>query len=120
MAKHKSTVTSGTEWKVNGKNQVNKKFILGSKQAKSTHLNRNERFWCQNMWGQSFVSNIIGVIILNKITSKSKITGIKSRVKQKLMVKTKWTVTFGIVIGRVCVKTFKYYVLVQIQCKSSV
>ena len=120
MAKHKSTVTSGTEWKVNGKNQVNKKFILGSKQAKSTHLNRNERFWCQNMWGQSFVSNIIGVIILNKITSKSKITGIKSWVKQKLMVKTKWTVTFGIVIGRVCVKTFKYYVLVQIQCKSSV
>ena len=41
MAKHKSTVTSGTEWKVNGKNQVNKKFILGSKQAKSIHLNPN-------------------------------------------------------------------------------
>ena len=46
MVKNKSTVTSGIEWKINGENQVNKKFILGSKQAKSNHLNPNERFWC--------------------------------------------------------------------------
>ena len=120
MVKNKSTITSRTEWKINCKNQVNKKFIFGSKQAKSTYLNSNERFWCQNMWGQCFISNIIWVIILNKITSKSKINGIKSRVKQKLMVKTKSTVTFGIVIGRLCVKTFKYYVLGQIQSESSI
>ena len=75
MVKNKSTVTSGTEWKIIGKNQVNKKSILGSKQAKSTYLKPNERFWCQNMGGQSFVSNIIWVIILNKITSKEKING---------------------------------------------
>jgi hypothetical protein len=36
------------------------------------------------------------------------------------MVKTKSTVTIGTVIGRVYVKTFKYYVLVQIQFESSV
>ena len=36
------------------------------------------------------------------------------------MVKTKSTVTFGIVIGRLCVKTFKYYVLGQIQSESSI
>ena len=70
MVKNKSTVTSRTKWKTNGKNQVNKKFILGSKQAMSNHLNPNERFWCQNMWGKSFVSNIIWVIFLYKTTSK--------------------------------------------------
>ena len=113
-------VISAIEWKINGKNQVNKKFILGSKQAKSIHLNPNERFWCQNMWAHSFVSNIIWVILLNKIIYKSKINGLKSWVKQKLMVKTKPTVTFRIVIGRVYIKTFKYYVLVQIQFESSV
>jgi hypothetical protein len=72
------------------------------------------------MWGQSFVLNIIWVILLNKITSKSKINRKKSQVKQKLMVKTKSTVTFGIVIGHVYVKTFKYYVLGQIKSESSI
>ncbi len=44
MVKNKATVTFKTERKINGKNQVNKKFILVSKQAKTNHLDQIERF----------------------------------------------------------------------------
>jgi hypothetical protein len=49
MVKNKATVTFGTERNINGKNQVNKKFILVLKQAKTNHLDPNERFCCQKV-----------------------------------------------------------------------
>ena len=32
----------------------NPKFHFGPKQAEGNHLNLNERFWSQNMWGKRF------------------------------------------------------------------
>ena len=32
--------------------------ILSPKQAKGNHLDPNERFWSQNMWGKSFEEKV--------------------------------------------------------------
>ena len=36
----------------------NKNFILGPKQAEDDHLDPNERFWSQNMWGNFFEERV--------------------------------------------------------------
>ena len=37
---------------------LSQNFILSPKQAEGNHLDPNERFWNQNMWGKGFENRV--------------------------------------------------------------